>query len=267
MTDRGVRWFAWLALALFTCGSLAAPVEAEPREGPADQLTDALALAESEPKKAASVLKKLLPPLSKKDAIDESDKAQVKLYNQAVTAARKLGVKCPATYRSKEVRSSSGAFTFDVPLELGWVENPRRDKADVIWQRADGEKTGLILTTYRIEAKGRVTFKNGETVSASNVKAIVEIRFKYMRESLDVVEKAKPKIRSVAKKLPRALGFEVRGESDDGQKERIRTWHMKSKQNKKWLLYFTAHERGDYGKDGDPEFEFILRSLRETPRK
>lgn len=266
MTSRSGVLVAALGALLFATQLPIASAEESGAEASKRKLTEAMALETSDPKQAKTVLKKLLPPLSKKGAIPEGSKEHVKLYNQAVSAARRLGVKCSATYRSKEMRSHSGAMSFDVPLETGWRENPNRDKADVVWQRAESDEKFIIVSTYRMEAKGTYSFENGQTAPGTNVKAIHAARFENSKNSMDLVLKAKPKIRSCAKKISGALGFEILGETKDEEKSRLRTWHFKSKLNKKWILYFVAIERGEWG-NGDPELEFILKSMRETKRK
>ena len=240
-------------------------VGAEEGSDPKTSLSAALELAEKDPKQAQATLKKLLTALSKKGALPDGDPELLGLFNRATTVARRLGVKSPATYRCTTHRSHGGALSFDVPIGTGWTENKNRGKADSVWQRADGDGAGLILTTYKMEADKTYQFPGGEKARGSDLKGLSALRFQYTKENMAEVVKSKAKIRSCSKKL-KALGFEILGKSDEGQHERIRTWHVRSKNNKKLTLYFTAQERGPYEK-GDPELEFILASLRETPRK
>jgi hypothetical protein len=213
---------------------------------------------------AAPVLTKALLALAPEEAIRKEDVELVGLYNNTVTAAKRLKVPVKAPYRTVKAKSSSNYIAFEYPRGTGWVhESGDGDIYEGKWTReAGGEKTMIQIRKFdfrKIYSEG-----SGAKIAGDTIGGRMKHEMEQAQEGMSKVKKASDSAPRLAKIASKA--FEVRGTGTEAPDISHRGWFFKA-DGKLFCVAITVHRTGK-ALEPDAELEFILDSMEEpAPKK
>jgi len=212
---------------------------------------------------AEDAIERAMAILGPAEALAPDDLRLGAAHNEAASTVRLLGLGRPkVSFAARPHRMASGVL-MDVPLSPLWSESSGGGSAS---QGTPGRRPRRTLQFRHWLWSGAYKFGGSQDVKGASIKGIADGRFEEACAALKEVRVRSRPTRGSLKRCNPGWFFDVQGKDATGAPVRHRAWFFKATQGQEMTFEFSvlSHVEGDAD---DPEFQFVLDSIRETPKK